>query len=93
MAAYDNFSYYSYDKDGKDTTFQIVNQVQSKDGQRDFKNNCNLSYSVPEVSGEQNVVWGSQKLVKETCPNKVDMNKIPSHYAWNNLTKRISIVE
>ena len=93
MAAYDNPSYYSYDENVREDSFLIVNQVQTKEGKRDFNDNCTLSYDIPKVSSSQNVVWGSQKLVPEACPNMADMKKKPSHYAWNNFTKRISIVE
>ena len=73
--------------------YKIVNQVNAREGRRNFEDNCNISQDIPQKSNSQNVVWGTQKLLKESCPNKMSINETPSHYAWNNFTKRISIVE
>lgn len=92
MEGYDNSSYYML-SEKYENNYRIVNDVNLKDGKRDYKNNCNISLETPEISGSQNVLWGSQKLIKESCPNISSLNETPSHYAWNNSTKRRTIVE
>jgi len=40
-----------------------------------------------------NVVWGSDKPIKETClPNHIQMEGAPCNNIWNNSTKRKTIV-
>ena len=92
MEGFDSNIYYNLDENLNDT-YRIINKISSKSGGRDYKNNCNISLQTPQVSSAQNVLWGSQKLIKESCPNMRVLNETPSHYAWNNFTKRRSIVE
>tara|TARA_B100000900_G_scaffold416175_1_gene449736 strand:+ start:5275 stop:5553 length:279 start_codon:yes stop_codon:yes gene_type:complete len=92
MEGFDNSSYYSLEQTDE-KMYKINNNITIKDGKRDYKNNCNISLETPEISNSQNVLWGSQKPIKETCPNIRSLNETPVHYAWNNFTKRISIVE
>ena len=92
MEGFNNINYYSLDQK-EDKLYKINNNITLKNGKRDYKNNCNISLETPEVSSSQNVLWGSQKLIKETCPNINALKEVPSHYAWNNFTKRRSIVE
>ena len=70
MEGYDNSSYYML-SEKYENNYRMVNDVNLKDGKRDYKNNCNISLETPEISGSQNVLWGSQKLIKESCPNIV----------------------
>ena len=92
MEGFDNNNYYSLEHK-EEKLYKINNNITLKDGKRDYKENCNISLETPEISSSHNVLWGSQKLVKETCPNMNVINEKPSHNAWNNFTKRISIVE
>ena len=92
MEGFDNSNYYIIEQ-GEEKLYKINNEITLKDGKRDYKNNCNTSLETPEVSSSQNVLWGSQKLIKESCPNINALKEVPSHYAWNNSTKRRSIVE
>ena len=93
MEGFNNTIYYNLDENISNNNYKIINKVSLKDGKRDYKNNCNISLETPEVSSSQNILWGSQKLIKESCPNIGVLNETPSHYAWNNFTKRRSIVE
>jgi hypothetical protein len=91
MEPYDTSLYHPVDLE-RPSNYKIVNQIGVREGSRDFKNNCTLSQQTPDISKSQNVVWGSQKLLQESCPNNASI-ETPSHYAWNNFTKRITIVE
>jgi hypothetical protein len=92
MNGFDNNNYYEIDAKYKNN-YTVVNNIKSGGGERDYKENCNISYEIPYVTNSQNVLWGSQKPVKETCPNINALKEKPSHYAWHNFTKRISVVE
>ena len=92
MDGYDNTTYYMLNETYQNN-YTIVNDITSRAGERDYSNNCNISQEIPKTSSSHNVIWGSQKLIKESCPNASALNETPSHYAWNNFTKRISIVE
>lgn len=42
---------------------------------------------------EKNVIYGSEKPIKEKCPVITGYTETPCNSIWNNLTKRKSLVE
>lgn len=42
---------------------------------------------------EKNVIYGSERPIKEKCPVITGHTETPCNSIWNNLTKRKSLVE
>ena len=42
---------------------------------------------------EKNVIYGSEKPIKEKCPVITGTTDVPCNSLWNNLTRRKTLVE
>ena len=69
-------------------------QLSKKKGSKDVTNNCQNGFTYFEQSKtDNNILWGSNKPMKEICTtNYKPHNGTPTHSLWNNMTKRKSIV-
>jgi hypothetical protein len=93
MEAYDNSMDLFKTLNSEDKpTFYVNSYSSSTIGKRNQGENCIQSYQTFPTNNGENVVWGSQRMLSETCPNNVDKNELPIHSLFHNNTKRRIIV-
>ena len=70
--------------------FKITNNIQQP--AQTTMNNC-IDKKYFQTGGVNQVLWGANKPLKETCPaNFKPHTGIPNHSLWHNLTKRTSLI-
>lgn len=72
--------------------FQMTNPV-STSGEVKQDSSCQPSFTYFKSNTKPQVLWGSDRPMKEVCSSDYKPHQgTPNHAIWNNLTKRKSIV-
>ena len=72
--------------------FKTLQTKQSNDV--NVKKSDSFGFEITPQCNNMNVIWGSEKPLKETCPPEhIQMVGEPCLNIWNNSTKRKTIVE
>lgn len=75
------------------TQFKMTNPVKTS-GELKQDNSCQPSFTYFNTGNNPQVLWGSEKPMKETCSVQYKPHQgIPTHAIWNNSTKRKTIVD
>jgi len=73
--------------------FTMTNRVSSRSTLKD-KEQCQPGFTLFKQGTNVSPYWGSSRPIPEVCPMNFSPHiGTPSHSVWNNMTRRISVVE